>query len=152
MGLSGRPVADPGMPPAPIVEDFDVFEQCRLPPGTELCSMNKLRFERAEERLHRRVVIAVTLAAHGGFDAVAVEDLAIRSAGVLDAAIGMVDEALGRRAMPDRHHQGVLAQRTPQMMLQPTISRVAMSLMAARYNQPSSVATYVISVNQIVFG
>ena len=34
----------------------------------------------------------------------------------LDAAVGMVDEAWGRRAMLDRHHQGVLAQRTPQMV------------------------------------
>jgi hypothetical protein len=45
-------------------------------------------------------------------------------------------------------------------MLQPTISRVAMSLTAARYSQPSSVATYVIyrcalpdgPASQIVFG
>ncbi len=37
-------------------------------------------------------------------------------------------------------------------MLQPTISRVAMSLTAARYSQPSSVATYVMSASQIVFG
>src|SRR5919112_5498395 len=102
MGLSRRPVADPGMPPAPMVKDFDVFEQGRfgLPPGAELCSMNQLRFERAEERLHRRIVIAVTLAAHGGFDAVAVEDLAIRSASLLDATLGMGGEALGWRAMP----------------------------------------------------
>src|SRR5687768_18517763 len=45
-----------------------------------------------------------------------VEDLAIRSTGVLDAAVGMVDEAPGWRAMLDRHHQRVLAQRTPQMV------------------------------------
>jgi hypothetical protein len=34
MGLHGRPVADSGMPPAPIVKDFDVFEQAliRFPP------------------------------------------------------------------------------------------------------------------------
>src|SRR4051812_44555736 len=118
MGLGWRPVADPGMPPAPIVEDFDIFEQCcfGLPPGAELCSMNKLRFERAEERFHRCIVIAVALAAHGDLDAVAVEDLAIRPAGVLDATIGMVDEALRWSAMLDRHHQRVLAQRTPQMV------------------------------------
>ena len=45
-----------------------------------------------------------------------VEDLAIRSTGVLDAAVGMVDEAAGWGAMLDRHHQRVLAQRTPQMI------------------------------------
>src|SRR4051812_34187614 len=85
MGLSGCPVADPGMPPAPIVEDFDVFEQCRfgLPPGAELCPMNQLGLERAEERLHRRIVKAVALTAHGRLDAIAVEDLAVWSAGVL---------------------------------------------------------------------
>jgi hypothetical protein len=51
MGLRGRPVANPGMPPAPVVKDFDVFEQCRfgLPPSAELCPMNKLGLERAEE-------------------------------------------------------------------------------------------------------
>src|SRR3954466_14825333 len=98
MGLSGRSVADPGMPPAPIVEDFDVFEQCRfgLPPGAELCPMNQLGFERAEERLHRRIIVAIALAAHGRLDAVAVEDLAIGSAGVLHATIGMVDEGGAR--------------------------------------------------------
>ena len=85
VGLGRRPVVDPGMPAFPVVEDFDVFEQRRFgfSPGAELCSMNKLGLERAEERLHGRIIIAVALAAHGGFDAVAVEDLAIRSAGVL---------------------------------------------------------------------
>ena len=60
--------------------------------------------------------ITVALAAHGRLDAVAVKDLAIRSTGVLDAAVGVMDEAPGWRAMLDRHHQRVLAQGTPQMI------------------------------------
>jgi hypothetical protein len=57
--------------------------------------------------------VAISLAAHGRLDAVTVEDLAIGSAGVLDAAVGMVDESSGWRAMLDCHHQRVFAQRTP---------------------------------------
>ena len=85
MGLNGCPVTDRRMPPAPVVEDFDVFEQRRpgLPPRPEPGPVNQLGLERAEERFHRRIVVAVALAAHGGPQAMAVEDLAVRAAGVL---------------------------------------------------------------------
>src|SRR5918995_1750785 len=55
MSLGRRPVVYPGMAAFPVVEDFDVFEQRRLGPGTgaELRSMNQLGLDRAEERFHR---------------------------------------------------------------------------------------------------
>src|SRR3954469_8809257 len=141
------------MPAFPLVEDFDVFEQCRLLAGAELCSMNKLGLERAEERLHRRIVIAVTLAAHGGFDAVAVEDLAIRayctprSEWWMRVACAAGSPSSGRPGTTNSSDDA-------------PADDLAVSLMAARYNQPSSVATYVRyrcalpkgPANQIVFG
>src|SRR3954468_20136312 len=69
-----------------------------------------------------------------------------------NTTIGMVDEALRWSAMLDRHHQRVLAQRTPQMVGHAPADDLAVSLTAARYSQPSSVATYVMSASQIVFG
>src|SRR5918995_4201256 len=136
MSLGRRPVVYPGMAAFPVVEDFDVFEQRRLGLGTgaELGSMNQLGLDRAEERFHRCVVIAVALAAHGCLDAVAVEDLPVRSTGVLNAAVGMMNEASGRCAMLDRHHQGVLAQRTPQVIGHTPADDLAVSLTAARYS------------------
>ena len=50
MGLSRRSIADPGMTPAPVVEDLDVLEQRRLglAPGAEVGLMNQLGLERAK--------------------------------------------------------------------------------------------------------
>src|SRR3954447_10610427 len=65
----------------------------------------------------------------------AVEDLAMGSAGVLDAAIGMVDEGGARCwiAIISAFSYNELLRWSA--MLQPTISRVAMSLTAARYRR-----------------
>ena len=79
----------------------------------------------------------------------AVEDLSIGSAGVLDAAIGMVDETLGRRAMPDHHHQGVLAQRTPQMVGHaPADDLAGRHVLDGRQVQPALVRGHIRNVRQ----
>ena len=116
--------------------------------------MNKLGLDRAEERLHRCSLRAVALAAHGGFDAVAVENLPVRSGGVLHTTIGMVGEALGWCAMLDRHHQRVLAQGTPQIVGHtPADDLAGRHVLDGRQVQPALVvATYVMSASQIVFG
>ncbi len=97
----------------------------------------------------------VALAAHGCLDAVAVEDLPVRSTGVLNAAVGMMNEASGRCAMLDRHHQGVLAQRTPQVIGHtPADDLVGRHVLDGGQVQPAFVsgALYVMSASQIVFG
>ena len=98
-------------------------------------------------------IITVTLAAHGRLDPVAVEDPAVRPAGVLGATIGMVDKAPGWSAMLDRHHQRVLTQRTPRMVGHAPADDLACRhvLDSSQVNQRSSVAMYVISASQIVF-
>ncbi len=62
MGLSRRPVTDSGMPPAPVIKDFNILEQRCLGflPGAELCPMHQLGLERAKERFHGRMLEAVS--------------------------------------------------------------------------------------------
>src|SRR5512135_2898731 len=112
MGLSRRSIADPRVTPAPVIEDFEILEQCRfgLPAGAKPCEVNQLGLERAEERLHGRVIVTVAFAAHGRLKAVTIEDLAVGAAGVLHAAIGMMDETSARGMMLNGHHQRLLAQ------------------------------------------
>ena len=58
--------------------------------------------ERVEEALHRRVVEARPLSAHGGRDPRRGQGLAARLAGVLDPAIGVTDQARGGALPLDR--------------------------------------------------
>ena len=55
--------------------------------------MDELGFERVEEALHRGIVIAVALAAHRGLEAGGPDHLAVVLRSILNAAIGMVDQA-----------------------------------------------------------
>ena len=78
-----------------------------------------------------------------------VEDLAIRSTGVLDAAVGMVDEGPGWRAMLDRHHQRVLAQRTPQMVGHaPADDLAGRHVLDGRQVQPALVSGHIRNIRQ----
>jgi len=80
------------------------------------------------------VIEAVAAAAHGLRDAVPLQHRAIRLGGVLHAAITVVDQPTWRAMPLDGHDQGADAQLGLRWsaMDQPTISRVAMSLIAAR--------------------
>ena len=92
------------MEPGSIVEAFDEgknialgFCSCRVFPV-----MDELGLEGVEEALHRGVVEAVGLAAHRGGDAGGPQDVAVITRGILDAAIGMMDETCGRALLLDR--------------------------------------------------
>ena len=52
----------------------------------------QLRFDRSKTRFHERVVIAIVGATHALFHARSTKHLAVLFAGVLSAAIGVVDE------------------------------------------------------------
>src|SRR5512144_306871 len=89
----------------PVVEDLDVFEErgLRLAPGSKARAMHEFGLESAEEALHRGVVQAVPLSAHRGCDAICLEHLAVVAAGILNPAVGVVDQAPRQRAAPALH-------------------------------------------------
>ena len=62
-----------------IVEAIDVFEDRHLglPPGCPRPSPDQLGLDRFEERFNGRIVITITFAAHGDFEAMLAEDLLV---------------------------------------------------------------------------
>src|SRR5512144_1153350 len=96
----------------PVVEDLDVFEErgLRPAPGSEPRAMHEFGLESAEEALHWGVVQAVPLSAHRGCDAICLEHLAVVAAGILNPAVGVVDQAPRWPPVPARHLQRILAQ------------------------------------------
>ena len=65
-----RLVADTRVSPLAVVEDLDEFEgrSSDLTAGGEPGSVHEFGFERTEGALHRGIVEAITLTAHGDFD------------------------------------------------------------------------------------
>ena len=86
-----------------IVEAFDVLKQ--IAPGVGPSGvdpvMDALDFEGVEEALHGRIVEAIALAAHRG-PVMPADCIALRycARGILNAPIGMVDQAGSQAAAP----------------------------------------------------
>src|ERR1700709_1708673 len=95
------------MEPGSIVESFDEGKNIAL----SFCSccvfavMDELGLEGVEEALHRSIVVAISLAAHRGLDSGGLQARAIVVCGILDAAVGVMDEPCGRPLSLDRHGQ-----------------------------------------------
>jgi len=95
------------MEPGSIVEAFDEGKNIAF----GLCScrvfpvMDELGLKGVEEALHRGIIVAVSLAAHRGLDSDRLQARAIVVCGVLDAAIGMVDEPVSRPLPLEGHGQ-----------------------------------------------
>ena len=91
-------MAQRAVEPAPVVRAFDVFEEGASDPilGPGLTFRHGLTLERAPERFHGSVVVAVTLATHAGHQARSLKSVSIALAGILNASIGMMDEPFGR--------------------------------------------------------
>ncbi len=106
------------MEPLAIIEYLQVIKegQVDLGMGEPVLAMNEFGFKGAEERFHGGIVVAVSGGAHAGEDAVTLEELTVISAGVLAAAVGMVEQACGRSAMVQSAFQGVLDQRGFEMI------------------------------------
>jgi hypothetical protein len=81
--------------PGSIVEAFDVGEDITFGFFSRriLPVMDEFGFERVEEAFHRGVVIAVGLAAHRDLEAGGLHHLAVVRRGILNASVGMVDQA-----------------------------------------------------------
>src|SRR5262249_55238560 len=88
------------MQTAAIVEGFDVLEDRgpRLHAGIEREVIQPLGFQRVEETLDGRVVVAVAGTAHAADDPVAIEPVLILGARVRAATIAVVDQAPRRTA------------------------------------------------------
>src|SRR4029077_12748578 len=88
-------IAQGGVPPPPVVEHLDVLEQRghRLAAGPVGTLAGELRLQRAEEALHRRIVVAVSGTTHADLEAAARELLLVLPASVLTAAAEMVQDA-----------------------------------------------------------
>ena len=71
-----------------------------------MAQMDALALEAAEEVFGHGVVIGIALAGHALPDAEAGETLTVSVGGVLDAAVGVEDEAGQRLAAPDGHAEG----------------------------------------------
>ena len=84
------------MPAARVIEAIDVFEDSNLGSPSRLPGMppDQLRLDGFEEGLHRSIIIAISLAAHGHFEAMQAQQLLIIVRTVLTAPVRMVDAAL----------------------------------------------------------
>ena len=71
-----------------------------------MAQMDALALKAAEEVFGHGVVIGIALAGHALPDAEAGETLTVSVGGVLDAAVGVEDEAGQRLAAPDGHAEG----------------------------------------------
>lgn len=94
------------MAPFPVIENLDVFEQIglRLVPRLIANPVNPLSLEHAEEALDDRIVITI---AHAACDPVLGQFLAAIVAGVLAAAVRVMDQHAGWPASRNGHPQRV---------------------------------------------
>src|SRR5215831_8651157 len=75
-------LAERGVAPPLVVEHLDVVEQFHLRLAEAVEPVGELAFQRREEALHHRVVIAITTTAHAAPDPVLVEHRLVVLAGV----------------------------------------------------------------------
>ena len=83
------------MPTLAIVEDFDVLGNLadRLLPGFVTSVVDEFIFECSPETFHRRIIVAISPAAHGGLHTELPDELLILVRTILAAAIGVVNES-----------------------------------------------------------
>ena len=131
------------MPPLAIVEQFDVFEDFAscLGSGVPVALITQFEFEGGEKTLGHRVIPAISFTAHAAQQTMRRQQLLILVAGVLAPAVPVMQQALWRLAILQRHLKRV--QREPRssrsLRAQPTTRRENRSRITARYNQPSKV-------------
>jgi len=139
------------VPALPVVPDLDELEDgaTRFRSRREEAVDQQFLRERGEETLDDRIVPAVADATHAGGEVRTGEQLLIRRARVLHAAIRMMHVRV-RLAMRERHPQRGGCERVvePRAQGQPTTRRDARSRITARYSQPSRVGMYVMSAAQ----
>ncbi len=95
-----RTIVQGRMQSLPVVEHFDVLEggRPRLGAGNKGPVRDEFALQPGEEALLGRVVVGVAGPAHAGQRLGRVQEGGVVGAGILTAAVGMVDEAFGRTA------------------------------------------------------
>lgn len=103
---------DTGVGPEIVVKGFDVAENGCLGgvPGGEMLKVDTFTFETGEEILRHSVVIGIALAGHALPETVVLQGLPVGGRGILDAPVGVENQALLRPLPPDGHAQGVEGQ------------------------------------------
>ncbi|KAI4159322.1 MAG: hypothetical protein LQ342_006645 [Letrouitia transgressa] len=93
-------IAEGAVEPPPVVEDFDVVEEgrARLGAGVKEALAEEFGLQRGPKALHVGVVVAVRPPAHARNGPVGMEEGTVGVAGVLAAAVGVVQEAGSRLA------------------------------------------------------
>src|SRR2546426_1828385 len=102
-------IAERRMSPLPVVEDLKVIEQLgarRRPRGPRRV-VHELDLQRREETLSHGIVPAIAAAAHAAHDSVLGQDALVVAAGVLTAAIGMMEQPLRRAPARQGHPERV---------------------------------------------
>ena len=106
--------------------------------GFKLPVMDEFGFQRMEEAFHRGVIVAIGPAAHRGFEAGGLQDLTVLCRGVLNAAIGMMDQTRARPLFLDCHPQRSQGQFDAQMICHcPAHNAAAVQVEDRRQIQPS---------------
>src|SRR5215469_13603950 len=97
------------MPSLAVVEHFDIFEYlvAGVSSSTPPALIDQFDFERGEKTFRHGVVPAIALTAHAALYAVYRQQLLILVAGVLAAAIRVMQQTRRRVAVLQRHLQGV---------------------------------------------
>jgi len=71
--------------------------------GFEVAAVDEFLLEGASEGFHGGIIVAVAFAAHGGDGLCVLQGLAVVVTGVLDAAVGMKEQAGGGLTMSQSH-------------------------------------------------
>lgn len=107
------------MEPFSVIEPFDIFKDFPSGLGLGLEAFNPdLAFEDAPERFHGGVVVAIAGSAHAGDEACLFESLVIFEAGVLAAAIGVMDHRASGFARSNGAIKGLERERSFEVILQ----------------------------------
>ena len=95
------------MPALGVIETLEVAEDTGfgLLAGLVVCALDRLGFERGEERLDNRMVVAVALTRHTLGDVVGLQFGSKGAAGVLRPAVRMMRQCRRNRPLPRRHRQ-----------------------------------------------
>src|SRR6187402_2367791 len=105
--LNRGAVAKRRVSPLPVVPDLDELKELAAGLGSrrELGVDQQFFREGGEEAFHDGVVPAIPRPTHAGREASLLQELLVRAARILDAAIGMMQSAGARAALSQRHAQ-----------------------------------------------
>src|SRR3984893_3292525 len=133
-------IAERAMDSLRVIEGFDIVKEHGLGLGAIFGNaiLEALGFKRSKKTFHRRVIVAVSLAAHTGSDAVEVERLAEALGGVLHPAIRMMYAGADQLETARWKASSTSGVANESSSFQPAIRFEHRSISAARKSQPSS--------------